>query len=283
MTDIEKITYNQILLKTLSAFDVLCKENNLKYCLAYGSLIGAVRHKGLIPWDDDLDVFMPIDDYRRLLSLKDNLSIPYRILDIHDKGYFKPFAKFCDANTTIWEDPDIPCIFGVYIDVFPLYEGSVDDYKKLYPLFYKYSWKYEMGVRRIFFSQFYHALFHQSIRSFLGRCRYLFDYKLMRNYYKKKFFQIESLCRQCKGDYYISYCGYAGKNIYPKKCFQSFTEVPFENLYAMIPCGFDEILTKTYGDYMTPPSTEQRQNGGHPKYFMDLTQYLSYDTVRTLV
>lgn len=280
MTEREKKTYKQILLKTLSAFDVLCKENEIKYCLTAGSLIGAIRHKGLIPWDDDIDVYMPIDDYQRFLSLKDNLSIPYRILDIRDKGYFKPFAKFCDANTTIWESKDLPCTFGVFIDVFPLYEGTIDDYNKYYPLFYEYSWKYEMGMRRLFASQFYHALFHQGIRSFLGRCRYLFDYKIRRNHYKKKYIQIESLCRECKGDFYISYCG---QYIYPKKWFQDFHEVQYEDMNVMIPCGYDEILTKIYGDYMTPPPVSQRQYGGHPKHFMDLTQHLSYEAVKKLV
>lgn len=81
-----KEKFKVILLKTFQAFDELCKKHGLIYYTAYGSLIGAVRHKGFIPWDDDIDVHMPIESYDKFLSLKGKLDIPYRIDDIHRKA-----------------------------------------------------------------------------------------------------------------------------------------------------------------------------------------------------
>ena len=66
--------YKNLLKELLIKFDKLCQENNLKYSLAYGTLLGAVRHKGYIPWDDDIDVMMPREDYNKLLSIKKSIE-----------------------------------------------------------------------------------------------------------------------------------------------------------------------------------------------------------------
>lgn len=278
-----KERYKEILLKTFVAFDELCKRHGLTYYMAYGSLIGAVRHKGFIPWDDDIDVHMPIESYDKLLSMKGKLDIPYRIDDVRDKGYFKPFAKFCDANTSDWEDPDIPYVFGVYIDVFPLYKGSREDCARLLPKFQKYGWLYEMATRKIFARQFLNALREGRIRDFLGRLKYLLVYKPLKGYFKWRWFRIERKCRECEGDFLIPYHTFMPRPCFRKEIFAKAVPMPFESIECMVPVGYDEYLRQTYGDYMQLPPIEVRESGGHPHYFIDLDCYRSLKEIKALI
>ena len=124
----EQILYRSILLKTMKAFIALCKEYDIHYVAAYGTILGAVRHNGLIPWDDDIDVFMTRENYEKFLSLRNYSSLKdYEIIDIENEGYYLPFAKFCDKHTTLWEVKKFPFIIGVFIDIFPLDKACIDE------------------------------------------------------------------------------------------------------------------------------------------------------------
>ena len=108
-------------LEILSMFDEFCKKNSIKYFISNGTLLGAVKYKGFIPWDDDVDLLIPREDYNRLLKLfKD--SDRYRIFAIEkDKNYRYPFAKLCDMTTRKDEfGYDNGLELGVDIDIFPL-------------------------------------------------------------------------------------------------------------------------------------------------------------------
>lgn len=281
--DYNKEKYKEILLKTFQAFDNLCKTHGLTYFTAYGSLIGVIRHKGFIPWDDDIDVHMPIDSYDRFLSLKGKLNIPYRIDDMRDKGYYKPFAKFCDANTSIIEDEDIPYVFGVFIDVFPLYKGGKEDCERLIPGFRKYGWLYEMATRKIFAKDFLYAYKKGGIKAFLGRVKYLLVYKPLKGYFKLKWSTIERKCRDCDGDYYIPYHTFMPHPCFRKKIFEKAISMPFESIVCMVPVGYDEYLRQVYGDYMKLPSIKEQKHGGHPKFFIDLDCYMSLKEIKRLL
>lgn len=277
----EREKFKSILLKTFREFDNFCKENSLSYCLAGGSLIGAIRHKGLIPWDDDIDVYMTLDNYQRFLDLKNKINIPYRINDMRDKGYFKPFAKFCDANTTIVQGEDIPFVYGVFIDIFPLYDGTTEDYKELHPKFHEYSWKYEMGTRKEPWRNLFSTLKTKGMKCMLGKLKYKIVYHFLRPYYLHKFKQVEKECRRRKGNCYIAYCGIYDNECYPKKWFSSMVEKTFENQTCLVPCNYHEYLTHVYGDYMTPPPVEVQQQPTHPYWYMNLDKYMTLDEVKT--
>jgi lipopolysaccharide cholinephosphotransferase len=116
----------KIMLKMLLEFDRICKKHDLTYWLEFGTLLGAVRHKGFIPWDDDLDVSMPREDYELFLKiapgeLREDLFFQTRDTDKHYKNFF---AKIRDRNSTFidaWEAKrNIRYHQGIYIDIFPL-------------------------------------------------------------------------------------------------------------------------------------------------------------------
>lgn len=102
MTDLQKV-----LLKTFKAFSALCDEYNLRYYAAFGTALGAVRHQGFIPWDDDIDVYMPRQDYNKFIALRDKIEEAYSIIDLRDTGYFMYFAKFINNQTTVWEKREL--------------------------------------------------------------------------------------------------------------------------------------------------------------------------------
>ena len=110
-------------LEILKEFIRICKDNNLQYYLVGGTCLGAVRHKGFIPWDDDIDVAMPRDDYDKFITLQDQMKKPYFIQTYKsDKNYIYNFAKVRDSSTTFVEN-FFACSqmnHGVWIDVFPL-------------------------------------------------------------------------------------------------------------------------------------------------------------------
>ena len=117
------------MLKIAIYFDEFCKQHNLEYSICGGSLIGAVRHKGFVPWDDDFDVVMPRADYEKFLSLWQETS-EFALIKVGDKQYYKPAtpAKIYLKGTRVAEINELEngmpefCPYGVFLDIFPLDE-----------------------------------------------------------------------------------------------------------------------------------------------------------------
>lgn len=129
------------LLDILMAIDEMCQKHNLKYYLVDGSLIGAVREKGFIPWDDDMDICMPRADYEKLIEHSRKwLPSPYEFVCFeNDPKYPLHFGKVQDASTTLIERPHLYYLGGVYVDVFPI-DGAPEGKfaQRLYDIKYKY-------------------------------------------------------------------------------------------------------------------------------------------------
>lgn len=122
MRKISLTEQKQILVQILEHIDKVCRDNNIMYSLCGGTLLGAVRHKGFIPWDDDIDILLPRPEYERLITLikKDQ---KYLLLSPEDDGYFLPFSKVVDRRTIMrMDNPYEPVIrdLGVFIDIFPI-------------------------------------------------------------------------------------------------------------------------------------------------------------------
>lgn len=106
----------------LKQFDAFCNENGLTYFVGYGTLLGAIRHDGFIPWDDDIDIMMPRGDYEKLLTYAalDNVGRYEIISRMNRKNWPYPLAKCVDSNTELEETNFNSGRLGVYIDLFPL-------------------------------------------------------------------------------------------------------------------------------------------------------------------
>lgn len=265
--------FKRRLIGLFKEFVNVCKKNNLSYYAAYGTALGAIRHGGIIPWDDDIDVWMPRKDYERFLALRPSLvDTPFEILDIQDKGYYLYFAKFCDKNTTLIEREGEPVI-GLYIDIFPLdnYDASKEWLQRINSL-YRYAWlAYGHSYRNYAWEEVKKCVF-QKRWSRLGIM--IADNTLFRmlRYPSKRLITYvqKRLKKAVQSDEVWMYSIISSEcKIYPKNWFGEGVEVPFEDFSVTLPLAYDRILTAEYGDYMTPPPIEKRPSH-HFKYFMDL-------------
>lgn len=268
--------YKRVLINTFKAFDTFCLENNLKYFGGGGTAIGAIRHHGIIPWDDDIDVCMIREDYNRFLSLKGKLdSSKYRIVDTSEKGYYLPFAKFIDSNTTLWEYEEKKCLIGVFIDVFPL-DHTDGNKAKIIPFREKYMAncvRYARGFEDNFCETSLKKLKSKNIKDTIYWLMNVLYYKPFHFFYKYKFKKNESIIRNGKGNYLLNfYSPYPiERELFPAEWFQYQITLPFESITIKLPNGYDNMLSQLFGDYMKMPPVEKRVTH-HSHYFCDTTK-----------
>lgn len=269
----DKLKYKEILCNTMKSFINICKEHNLQYYACAGTCLGAIRHKGMIPWDDDIDVLMPRSDYDKFLALKQKLQgTGYEIVDSNNQFYNQWFAKFSDANTTIVEITDFPIVFGVYVDIFPLDEvGNLDVAKKLHEEKSKYFDKYRRTFKKTFFRNCINLFIHMHIKTFLKEIYYASIGKVFKEHYFFKYKHAEDLIQKQRGQKCMCYGGFYGfeKELCEKEWFGKGVEVPFEDFSIIVPNNYHAYLTRFYNDYMTPPPPQYRESH-HSRYFVDL-------------
>lgn len=247
-----------VLLEMMKALHDFCVKHNITYCLASGSLLGAVRHKGFIPWDDDIDVYMPRPDYERFIQYQ-QISEQYEIVTFKDDhGYYHPFA-YCaltDKNTIMIEkDMRCPTGKGQFLDIFPL-DGVCDD-EKLRKKQYKKLKRYGLmkGVQSINYKHFKINSLKDVIKKV---CALLLtpvdEMKIVQKQdclaQKYKFGEVAQFSQLI--------CGEARKRCYTKKYFEKLILVPFEKYEFYITADYDAALKLEYGDYMKLPPVEQR-------------------------
>lgn len=248
-----------IQLEIAKEFKRICEKHDLKYFLIYGSLIGAVRHKGFIPWDDDIDIGMPREDYDRFIKLcKNELNHNYYLQCMEtDHEYWQPFAKIRKNNTYFEEKStkNISTHKGVYIDVFPLdyvnRPGAISSrlqhffVKLLKHLIYKkqnIKAKYDKSIVLLFLSMI-------TKKVSAGRLKKI-QHKTMTFYNKKK------------GGFLVCFGGWYSlrKETIPIEKFMPGKKLLFEGELFSAPLDYDYVLSRIYGDYMTLPPKEERTN-----------------------
>ena len=240
----------------MDEIDRICKENNIHYYLFYGTLIGAVRHKGFIPWDDDIDICMPRKDYIEFEKLMMSAKHKVRFLTINtDKDYIHCFGKVCNKDTVVIE-PGIKRMekLGVFVDVFPLdYAPKNSLFRKVlkFRLYipYKFRWlcsleKYVPAKNKL-----------SNVINYLG---FIYSNRKKTHYYAKKVNVLAQ--KQHDQGLYINSTGL--REVFPKSIFDKTLYTKFEDRVFPIPEGYDLLLRTLYGDYMTLPPVEKR-HGGH--------------------
>lgn len=257
MEELKLWELKEIELNLLKKFHVFCKENDIRYFLAYGTLLGAVRYKKFIPWDDDVDVLVPRDDYEKLISLFQD-SDRYRLYSRQrNKNYLYPFAKLCDMTTRKEEfNIDNGVELGVDIDIFPLdhWDDSLKKAKKEAAyikknMFYLGLSKCKRAVADNFLKRMVKGTIICGAKILGGE------------YFIRKIEKASQKNNQQASGYVgaKSWCVYGERGIIPAEAFSETIEIEFEGGKFFAPIGFDTYLTCLYGDYLPEPPKEKQK------------------------
>ena len=250
----------EIELKILLEIHDICMKNNFNYSLCGGTLLGAIRHKGFIPWDDDIDIVMPRDDYDKFIQYCINNTTKLRIVSHEvNRKYNYLFAKAYDPSTVIFDSliDEKGIDLGVYVDIFPLdgLGNTFDGAKRLIHSIELYNYI-------LVASHWKKYTFSKTNKFYIEPIRLLF-------YTLSKVCKLDKVIDKAENEmkkynYYTSdyigcACGsYRLKEIMKSEITNEYINVLFEGHEFKAFKNYDKYLRNIYGDYMKMPSSEQR-------------------------
>ena len=260
----EELNIEQIHKETLGIVEKLieiCDKINVNYYVAYGSLIGVVRHKGFIPWDDDFDVVMLRDDYEKFCDYcikNENKLKPFKLLSRKcEKKYPYNIARLNNMNYKAVYDNVQGYESGIFIDIYPL-DGAGSDVdkvlkkveKKKSNLFRITLWSIDDHYTKSTYNKWYRSIIKYFVRGYskVRGAKHFLD--KMENF--KNLYDIYN------SRYIAEMTWDSGLTLYEKSWFDKYIYMDFENLKVKVPIGYDDFLRCHYGDYMKfPPKEEQ--------------------------
>lgn len=244
----------KIQIEILDVVAAFCEENNINYWLDCGTLLGAVRHKGYIPWDDDIDIGMLRPDYDRFAEHFNKSNDRYRFVDIDNTpDFYVAFGKIIDTNTVLYEPDKNGNKLSVNIDLF-VYDNAPDDDKLVKKM-------YDKRDRYIYMSLFSRGAqiteYDSAKKKFIKHALHLCLSGFSSPKYVKK--TVDNSKRYANkntkrvGNFTSDY-----RITSDKKIFSSFINIEFEEKMYKAPVGYKEWLTDMFGDYMTLPPEGDR-------------------------
>jgi lipopolysaccharide cholinephosphotransferase len=251
--NLDRTELKKIQLDILDKVHNFCTDHNIKYYITYGTLIGAIRHKGYIPWDDDIDICMPRPDYNRFMKLFNlNISnfefISYEL----DPHYPYTYGKVIDNRTKLIEFSTLKYPMGINIDVFPI--DGVDEDAKI--LKYQIFLRNLLNIKTIRYSKsrtFYKNLFLllSKLSLIIIPTNYIVG-RMVKNTHKYSYDNSSKVCCVAMGTK-------LNKPV-PKEYFDKGVLKEFEDREYYVPIGYDGYLKSIFGDYMKLPPEDKRNS-----------------------
>ena len=258
---IDNTQFKNIALNILIDFDDLCRKNGIKYSLAYGTLLGAIRHKGYIPWDDDIDIIMLRSEYEKFVKVKDSLKREHTFISIETNPlYSASLAKIYNNKTVLKETlhRDL-CDIGVYIDIF------VFDYVPENNIKRKYLYYQALACRKIWaFSTYFPKTkfcLEKTMRNLAAKWQLGRKANLWLNRKLKQQNKSALVCAMLFV-YHWDWETFSGDEV------NELREIEFENHNFLCFKNYDIFLKRWYGDYMKlPPEIERVVGHSYTVYF----------------
>ena len=249
-------------LDILKDIHLFCENNSIRYSVAGGTLLGAIRHKGFIPWDDDIDVMMPREDYR--IFCETYSSRPYRLISFNnDKSCKIAYARVCDMGKTLIQDQAWTSKkVGVWVDVFP-FDGAEDDFVSFT--------KHYAANKEIWESLFYNRALGGGVKpgnsnklnttiKVLSLLHLLWINDIIARIKVKRINHNAQLIPYGTTQHVSQFAFLEPgiKEYFDIDAFQKTVMLPFEDTTVNAIVGYDHYLTRFYGDYMELPPVEKR-------------------------
>lgn len=274
-SDLKKLKKLELMI--FEDFIAICENHNIDYYISSGTALGAVRHGGFIPWDDDIDIAVFRKDYEKLLTILDEeLSSKYYVIALEkQEDCFFPFAKICLKNTRFgdWWESQVSFDEGIFIDIFPLDKVPKSRFSRL-----TYHYRCRLldhivinSILRIDSGSKVMNIFHNSLFFILNKL------PISIKYWKKLYHNALTKYEDTDTEYVTCYFAqivdlfFEKDSYYSKSEFEPPKKVKFEHLIVSAPNDIDSVLKKSFNNYMELPPEEERFN--HAPEGLDFGDY----------